>query len=203
MQPSTTSTDPQSTEEKLLAAAREVFSREGIAKATTREIAKVAGVNEVTLFRKFQTKQGLLAAVLVQAFLPISKTEIPPSVLTGATLREVVTFFAEADFRRKLRNIPLMRVLVAESHRLGELETEILRRIFMPWKEELANQLRAAKSLDLMREDADPTIIVDQLVAMIFVGALRTDSGKAACYSPPTYLAACVDTIIRAIEKTA
>ena len=50
------------TTERILAAALEVFSREGM-NATTREIARVAEVNEATLFRQFETKGQLLIAV--------------------------------------------------------------------------------------------------------------------------------------------
>ena len=52
------------THSRLLKAASEVFAASGIAGATTREIARVAGVNEVTLFRHFQSKEQLLAAVV-------------------------------------------------------------------------------------------------------------------------------------------
>src|SRR5579883_146165 len=55
------------TQQRLLDAAREVFARDGISRATTREIARVAGVNEVTLFRQFATKDNLLAAALEDA----------------------------------------------------------------------------------------------------------------------------------------
>src|SRR5689334_22874415 len=49
--------------ERLIDAALEMFSRRGMA-ATTREIAEAAGVNEVTLFRLFESKDRLLAAVV-------------------------------------------------------------------------------------------------------------------------------------------
>src|SRR3954447_5704638 len=52
-----------SSSERLIGAALEMFSRRGMA-ATTREIAEAAGVNEVTLFRLFESKGGLLAAVV-------------------------------------------------------------------------------------------------------------------------------------------
>ena len=51
------------TRDRLLKAAIEVFSTEGFVGATTREIARVAGVNEVTLFRYFPSKEQLLGAV--------------------------------------------------------------------------------------------------------------------------------------------
>src|SRR5246127_4425322 len=52
------------TREHLLDAAAQTFSRDGIQGATTREIARGAGVNEVTLFRHFKSKEQLLRAVL-------------------------------------------------------------------------------------------------------------------------------------------
>jgi len=54
-----------STEERLLSAAVEVLAERGYRGATTREIAEAAGVNEVTLFRLFSTKDNLLAEALI------------------------------------------------------------------------------------------------------------------------------------------
>ena len=48
--------------EKLLRAAVKVFSEKGFSGASTREIAKRAGVNPVTLFRTFASKEQLYAA---------------------------------------------------------------------------------------------------------------------------------------------
>ena len=191
--------EKNSTEQKLLNAAREVLARDGVIGATTREIARVAGVNEVTLFRKFQSKQGLLKAVLEAAFLPAAEISAPPSLQAGHSLQEVVSHFAAVDFERKRRNVSFMRVLVGEIHRLGEHETEILRRIFLPWKQELAAQLTEGQRRGLVRADAAPVMIVDQLVAMIFVGALRADMVCKIDYSPDAYLASCVEMVMRAI----
>lgn len=187
-----------SSAERLLDAAVTVFAREGLSSATTREIAKEAGVNEVTLFRNFQTKQGLLAAVLERAFLPADENAGLPDG-NGGSIKDAVRNFAAEDFERKRRNIALMRVLVGESHRLGEHEKEILCRIFQPWKEKLTNRLREGRNEGLVRAEVYPAIVVDQLVAMIFVGALRADKIGFVEYSPETYLDACVDLILRGI----
>jgi AcrR family transcriptional regulator len=48
----------------LLRAAVTVFAETGTRGATTRRIAREAGVNEVTLFRHFKSKDDLLAAAL-------------------------------------------------------------------------------------------------------------------------------------------
>jgi AcrR family transcriptional regulator len=56
----------RNTEQKILDAAVKVFSSEGYAGATTRKIAQEANVTEVTLFRKFQSKENLLKEVLIK-----------------------------------------------------------------------------------------------------------------------------------------
>ncbi|MDX2216511.1 MAG: helix-turn-helix domain-containing protein [Oculatellaceae cyanobacterium bins.114] len=50
------------TRDRLLNAAIQVFSTQGFVGATTREIARVAEVSEVTLFHHFQSKDQLLKA---------------------------------------------------------------------------------------------------------------------------------------------
>jgi len=52
------------TEDRILDAALKVFASEGYAGATTRKIAQEANVSEMTLFRKFQSKENLLKEVL-------------------------------------------------------------------------------------------------------------------------------------------
>lgn len=54
------------TEQKILDAALKLFSEKGYTGATTRVIAEEAGVNELTLFRKFKTKENLFHRVINQ-----------------------------------------------------------------------------------------------------------------------------------------
>ena len=49
-----------STDEKIIQATFGILQKEGFSKATTKKIAAEAGVNEVTIFRKFQNKQNLV-----------------------------------------------------------------------------------------------------------------------------------------------
>lgn len=51
------------TRSRIVAAAAELFAERGYAGTSTRLIAERAGVNEVTLFRQFRNKQGILAAL--------------------------------------------------------------------------------------------------------------------------------------------
>jgi AcrR family transcriptional regulator len=56
-----------SSREKVVRSALSLFSSQGITATTTKQIAEAAGVNEVTLFRQFGSKQGLLLAVIKEA----------------------------------------------------------------------------------------------------------------------------------------
>ena len=72
-----TKVKPPATRQRLLTAAAAVFAEKGLVGATTREIASQARVNEVTLFRHFQSKENLLAAVLQSTFEPPDELRIP------------------------------------------------------------------------------------------------------------------------------
>lgn len=70
------------TAQRILEAAARVFSERGYAGTTTRALAAAAGVNEVTLFRHFGTKQGLFQ-VVVTRFSAVPKLEAMAGQLTG------------------------------------------------------------------------------------------------------------------------
>lgn len=57
----------EETRARILAAAREIFERNGTRGTTTREVALRAGVNEATLFRHFGSKAALLSVMREQA----------------------------------------------------------------------------------------------------------------------------------------
>lgn len=68
--------DPQSpanTRDKILNAALELFAEKGFSASTTKEIARRAKVNEVTIFRQFRSKRALFGAVVAERspMLPI------------------------------------------------------------------------------------------------------------------------------------
>ena len=55
------------TRQRLIGAALELFGSKGVTETTTKQIAELAEVNEVTLFRNFGSKHGLLLAVIEEA----------------------------------------------------------------------------------------------------------------------------------------
>lgn len=57
------------TRQHLIQAALDLFVAQGVSETTTRQIAEQAGVNEVTLFRQFGHKHGLLLAAIEETGL--------------------------------------------------------------------------------------------------------------------------------------
>ena len=107
---------PTDTRTRLLEAAARVFAKSGLAGSTTRAIADAAGVNEVTLFRHFQTKDRLLAAVVGQNFGANSPAgqSTPPS--PTADLRHDLLAIAAHYEKLLVENLPLVRTMLGEIH---------------------------------------------------------------------------------------
>ena len=81
----------KTTEQKFLDAALKIFAENGYKGATTTAIAKEAGFNEKTLFRRFKTKKNLYDLVMVrnaEKFL----TEFMESVTLDTKFKEPVNF---------------------------------------------------------------------------------------------------------------
>ncbi|MBW4665673.1 MAG: TetR family transcriptional regulator [Chroococcus sp. CMT-3BRIN-NPC107] len=85
-----------STRQRLIESALKLFTSLGVTETTTKAVAELAQVNEVTLFRHFGNKQGLLLAVLEESTAfsqPGELLQIPSSV---SSLGEAVTNYANS-----------------------------------------------------------------------------------------------------------
>lgn len=201
----------QDTHRRLLEAAARVFAQSGLEGATTREIAREAGVNEVTLFRHFQSKEKLLTAVLQRTFA--SQEEMgPDSTAAAGPLPESAV--KPKDFRGGLqayardysellqRNILLVRTLIGEIHRHVEHEKRVLSCIFAPLKTELIAMIHEARERGIVRADVDPLVAADLLGSMIFLEVLRRTSPFAPGYPADRYIESALDVFARGIERT-
>ena len=86
-----------STRERLIQAALALFLSQGVSQTTTRQIADLAGVNEVTLFRNFGNKYGLLQAVIQAAptFRDLGETLMQQTIATGDRYQTLKTYASE------------------------------------------------------------------------------------------------------------
>ncbi len=166
------------TRARLLAGAARVFARHGLAGATTRAIARAAGVNEVTLFRHFQTKERLLAAVVGENFGgDPGRDGVPTPPPATADLRADLTRLAAEYDRLLTANLPLVRTMLGEiHHHHREQERQVFRAVFQPVKSALADRIAAAQQAGELRADPGPDLLADLFTGMLFTGVLRCAS---------------------------
>jgi AcrR family transcriptional regulator len=103
------------TRQKLIQAALELFTTQGIS-TTTRKIAELADVNEVTLFRHFGNKSGLLLAVFEdsETFKQIGESLIR-AVSANPQADQALKVYA-SECLHAMENVPqLIRSIVGEA----------------------------------------------------------------------------------------
>lgn len=111
-----------STKDKIIEAAIELVNEKGYKGATTREIANKAGVNEVTIFRHFGNKKGIIEAI-IQKYAFVDSLE--------NTFAEKVVEDLEKDLKMLVREYQFLMeekktiILLAlrESDKFAELDT--------------------------------------------------------------------------------
>lgn len=164
--------------QRLLAAAAKVFARDGLVGATTRAIAKEAGVNEVTLFRLFGNKDRLVSEVVGLTFPESGSEEMPIPV--SEDLRSDLHAYARLYSKRLEDNLALVRTMLGEIHHCHPShEREVFRGIFKPIKAALVTRLRKAQAEGLIDRAASVGILGDLFNAMIFADTLRRSTAPA------------------------
>ncbi len=104
------------THERIIAAAKDLFERRGFAASTTKEIADLAGVSEVTLFRHFENKRRLFEETLHSCIHPY---EIDKYLENEAAydLRLDLTQIAYKMKETYHKNAPIMRMIMRDKVR--------------------------------------------------------------------------------------
>jgi len=188
------------TRERILEAALLVFSRDGISGATTREIARVAKVNEVTLFRYFRNKNELLRQAVLCSATRYEQVFAEASLESPEDLRRTVRSFAQAYANKLRENEDLVRTFMGELKRHLKLWRSLFNEAAKSSRQKFIDYLEAGQKANLVRKDLDTETAADALTGMLMAGALRrplTDS----FYSSKRYVDTCVELFLKGIER--
>lgn len=153
-----------STRQRLINAALELFSSQGVTETTTRQIAELAQVNEVTLFRQFGNKQGLLLAVIEDSavFTHLGES-LRAQVQNTSRLDQALKNYA-SDRLLALEQIPeLLRSVVGEAGQYTVENRRALGRGVTLANLEVARYL--ATVID--RENLHPRIPIEKLASLL------------------------------------
>ena len=169
------------TRARIVEAAEAVMRAQGLARATTKEIARAAGFAEGTLYKHFASKEALFLAVLVERLpaFPALTEELPRRVGVEPVvhvLRELVSAgvaFFDATF-------PIVASIFAEPDLLARLREEVRKRGRGPQRgiQSVAAYLAAEQRLGRVRPEVDPTAAATLLVGACLQRAyLRSFAG--------------------------
>ncbi|MDA0267994.1 MAG: TetR/AcrR family transcriptional regulator [Cyanobacteria bacterium] len=153
-----------STRDRLIQSALSLFASQGIAETTTKQIAEQAEVNEVTLFRHFGNKYGLLLAVIGEgaAFDQVETALVQPLLTTGSFgqgLQDYALGFLAASDR-----VPeLLRSLVGEARHYSPENRQVLAHGFAQVEQAVAKALQVMVAPDQWGDTHDP----DQIAALL------------------------------------
>ena len=110
-----------STEEKIINATFRILQKEGIDKATTKRIASEAGVNEVTIFRKFDTKKNLIETTKEYYFNEfLEKIESIFDFTGDETIEEYLGKNFEGLFELKDKDFSIIKISMEEVREIPE-----------------------------------------------------------------------------------
>ncbi len=167
---------PLSTRQRLLEAARVEFGERGIEAATTRGIAERAGCNEVTLFRHFESKQKLLAAVVQETSEHFSSICNCGADFSGEPLEDLERF-ARVYNESLERCEGMARALIGEGRRRPTLAKELIGDVLDPFHRSIACYLDRLKMEAKVRESLDTMAFAEVFTSTLMGGLLRRTSG--------------------------
>ncbi|MGD1068657.1 MAG: helix-turn-helix domain-containing protein [Bryobacteraceae bacterium] len=181
--------------ERLIEAALEMFSRRGMA-ATTREIADAAGVNEVTLFRLFESKDRLLAAV-VREVVRAEHEALDRVDLEDFDIRRDISAVAEVYYATHEQYHAFLRTMLA--HRFHpKLTEDIMHDVIQPLRQKFIAYLAEGQRRGVIRREIELSPAVDAFTGMIFAAVLRRAVFSPG-YTREAYLKTCVDLFLEGV----
>lgn len=120
--------DKRETKEKILRATLNLLSRKGYLGSTTREIAREAGITELTLFRHFGSKEKLFEEVLKRySFLPALKEVLPR--LEGLSYEEALMDIGMLFIKTLKEKKPIIKIMLSEANLYPEKIRDVYQRL--------------------------------------------------------------------------
>ncbi|HYX33258.1 MAG TPA: TetR/AcrR family transcriptional regulator [Oligoflexus sp.] len=145
--------DRETTQENLLQAGLEVFSELGYDCATTKLIAQRAGSNEALISRYFQSKEGLLLAIIVRYIN--EKKDMQLTYPPRETLEEEFCSYLQTRVEQDIRFKDFIRIIVSRAATDPTLNDKIRHHVSYNPDLQLCERLKLLQKKDQLPTDAD------------------------------------------------
>lgn len=164
--------DQFDTRTRIIQAAADVMLQKGIARATTKEIARAAGCSEGNLYNHFGSKEEIFLCVLreqLPAFVPLI-IALPQRAGDG-TVRDNLEEVAQAALTFYDQSIPMGASFFSERALLERHRELLKQRGAGPHKanEAVAAYLEAEKRLGRVRSKVNTAAVADMLLGACFI----------------------------------
>ena len=184
------------TRDSLLDVTARLYSEHGWRGTTTRRIAEAAGVNEVTLFRQFGSKEALLLEAIGQAAFEHLVVSLPE---TPSNLTAELTYWGEAQHRSITAMRGIIRSCLAESEERPGLAPQACGGGAVA-AADLTRYLMLARARDMIAPAGAIDAAAIMLINAIFMDAMTRDIMPAAhLYSPEQSIELFVDLVLRGL----
>jgi AcrR family transcriptional regulator len=153
---------------EILAAAAEVFAQHGFRGSTTRRIAEAAGVNEITIFRQFGSKEALLREAMMHMTESAGLAELPE---IPADPERELTEWSESFIQHLRLRSPIIRKTMGEIEERPEM-SECASTVPIRASNELCKYLVALRRQGRTAEKFDATTAAAMLMGALFSDAM-------------------------------
>jgi AcrR family transcriptional regulator len=185
------------TRESLLDVTARLYAEHGWRGTTTRRIAEAAGVNEVTLFRQFGSKESLLLEAIGQASCEHGPSGLP--AVPGNLTTELVEW-GTAHHRSISSMRGIIRSCLAEWEERPELAPRVCGGGLVAFGE-LVRYLGIAREQGLIGAEGSIEAAAVMFINTIFMDAMTRDVMPGAHpYSPEQSIALFVELVLRGLD---
>lgn len=159
------------TEDRILAAVLQLFEECGLHGATTRRIAEIAGVNEVTIFRHFGSKEALMQAAMRHAN---QQNGVPALPADPVDPRAELEGWVKGRLTLLSRKSRMIRKSFSEFENHPELSSQ-LREVPCRVAAELGAYVDALRDRGIARDDFEVSAAVSMLMGAMFSDAIHRE----------------------------
>lgn len=198
-----------SARQRLISAAAMVFSEHGFAGASIAAIAEAAAISKSTIFHHFASKQALYRAVIESAAQEFGR-QLDSVLSTRDDAMECLGRFQAQHLAHLHNKAPITRLVLRQIEDDGASDDclALVREVFAPNFEKLANYLTDAQRVGMLRSDMQPAVAALVLVAAnIFyfqhAQVLSQLPGMEAVGGQTEYSRAVIDTVFKGLQVQA
>ncbi len=186
------------TSQRIIDAARNCFAQHGWLGTSTQEIARSAGVNEVTVFRHFGNKKRLFEAMCA-GYIDAQRAVLSQTVEQNLSFEEILTRFAQSYFQTVGSNPDYVRRMLGEMSQHPQEVRQVIIDLMKPMREQFMNILRDRQQRGEIRADVNCEAAMEAFMGQLFCNIVKPRFNEPS-YTQEEFIALCVSVFLRGLK---